>query len=188
MQTNQLKIDYLPLDGLIPYARNSRTHSDEQVAQIAASIREFGFTNPVLIDEDGGIIAGHGRVLASRKLQLTDVPCITLAGLTPAQKSAYVIADNKLALNAGWDFEMLSVEIDGLNDAGYDVSLLGFSQQELNELIGTPVVPPETNEAELTDNYSEQYGVIVVCENAGEQERAYNKLVELGYNCKVVCT
>lgn len=138
MQTNQLKIEYLPLDGLIPYARNSRTHSDEQVAQIAASIREFGFTNPVLVDEDGGIIAGHGRVLASRKLKLNEVPCITLAGLTDAQKSAYVIADNKLALNAGWDFEMLSVELDGLNDAGYDVSLLGFSADELSELIGNP--------------------------------------------------
>ena len=133
-----LKITYLPIEQLIPYASNSRTHSDAQIAQIAASIREFGFTNPVLIDEAGSIIAGHGRILASRKINLEQVPTITLTGLSAAQRKAYVIADNKLALNAGWDFEMLAAEIDGLNDLGFDLDLLGFSQDELNDLIGNP--------------------------------------------------
>ena len=112
-----LKIQYRPIEGLIPYARNSRTHSDEQVGQIAGSIKEFGFTNPVLIAEDGGIIAGHGRVMAASRLKLAEVPTITLDGLTPAQKRAYIIADNRLPLNAGWDFEMLAVELDELRDA-----------------------------------------------------------------------
>lgn len=119
------------VESLIPYARNSRTHSDEQVSQIAASIKEFGFTNPVLIDEDGGIIAGHGRVMAARKLGLVDVPVITMAGLTKFQKMAYIIADNKIALNAGWDDEMLRVELETLNEASFDLSVLGFSDDEL---------------------------------------------------------
>ena len=96
-----VQLETIAIDRLIPYARNSRTHSDEQVAQVAASIREFGFTNPVLIDGEGGIIAGHGRVMAARKLGMADVPCIRLAHLSDAQKRAYIIADNKLALNAG---------------------------------------------------------------------------------------
>ena len=111
---DELEITYLPIDGLIPYANNSRTHSAEQVAQIAASIKEFGFTNPVLIDEDGGIIAGHGRVMAARKLALDVVPTITLANLTETQRKAYIIADNKLAINVGWDDELLAL-IDRLN-------------------------------------------------------------------------
>lgn len=133
-----LEIQYRPIAELVPYARNSRTHSDEQVGQIAGSIKEFGFTNPVLIDEDGGIIAGHGRVMAASRLKLAEVPTITLVGLTPAQKRAYIIADNRLPLNAGWDFEMLAVELDELRDMDFDLGLLGFSQQELNDLIGTP--------------------------------------------------
>jgi DNA modification methylase len=119
---------------LIPYARNSRTHSDEQVAQIAASIREFGFTNPVLVDADRGIIAGHGRLLAARKLGLDEVPVIELAHLTEAQRRAYVIADNKLALNAGWDLDLLKVELGGLQADGFDLGLTGFSGDELASL------------------------------------------------------
>ena len=119
------------LADLIPYARNSRTHSDAQVAQIAASIREFGFTNPVLVDGANGVIAGHGRILAARKLGMDTVPVIELAHLSETQKRAYVIADNKLALNAGWDDEMLRLEISELSDADFDVSLLGFSAEEL---------------------------------------------------------
>src|SRR5271169_350001 len=107
---------------------------DQQVAQIAASIREFGFTNPVLIDEEDGIIAGHGRVLAAHVLGLDEVPCIVLAHLTPTQRRAYVLADNKLALNAGWDLEMLSLEIGELGEAGFDLSLTGFDEFELGEL------------------------------------------------------
>jgi len=129
-----LTVIYKPIGELIPYARNSRTHSDVQVAQIAASIKEFGFTNPVLIDEDGGIIAGHGRVLGARKLGIDEVPTITLEGLTKTQRKAYVIADNKLALNAGWDEELLKVEIEELEGDGFDIELLGFDADELADL------------------------------------------------------
>jgi len=130
-----MQIETVKLVALIPYARNSRTHSDAQVAQIAASIKEFGFTNPVLIDETGSIIAGHGRVMAARKLTRPDVPCIRLSHLTEAQKKAYIIADNKLALNAGWDAEMLSVELADLKDLGFDLDLTGFSADEINALL-----------------------------------------------------
>lgn len=128
-------LETIQIDALIPYARNSRTHSDAQVAQIAASIKEFGFTNPVLIDGGGGIIAGHGRVLAARKLGLTDVPCIRLDHLTDAQKRAYVIADNRLALNSGWDTEMLKVEFADLQELGFDLELTGFDLDEIKELL-----------------------------------------------------
>lgn len=127
------------LDSLIPYARNSRTHSEEQVAQIAASIREFGFTNPILVDAEGGIIAGHGRVLAARKLGMTKVPVIELSHLTEAQRRAYVIADNKLALNAGWDEELLRIELDELDELGFDLELTGFSLEEIEDIcLGDP--------------------------------------------------
>lgn len=116
---------------LIPYARNSRTHSDEQVGQIAASIKEFGWTVPVLVDPDGGLIAGHGRILAAQKLGIVDVPCMVADGWTDAQKKAYIIADNKLALNAGWDDAMLKIELGELIELDFDVSLTGFSKDEL---------------------------------------------------------
>ena len=118
-------------ESLIPYAMNSRTHSPEQVVQIAASIKEFGFTNPVLTDGDNGIIAGHGRVMAAQKLGLELVPCIELPYLTEAQRKAYIIADNKLALNAGWDYSALRVEIEELQGMGFDINLLGFDPSEL---------------------------------------------------------
>ena len=129
--TQQPKIENLPTGDLIPYAGNSRTHDAAQVSQIAASIKEFGFTNPVLIDADNGIIAGHGRVLAAQKLKLDQVPCIRLGHLTDAQKRAYVIADNKLALNAGWDDDALQAELDRLREEDFDLDLLGFSDNEM---------------------------------------------------------
>lgn len=132
---------------LVPYARNSRTHSDAQVAQIAASIREFGFTNPVLVDGANGVIAGHGRILAARKLGMETVPVIELAHLSEAQKRAYVIADNKLALNAGWDDEMLRAEFEELGDAGFDLALTGFGEDEIAAIIN-----PEDDA--LSDEYS----------------------------------
>jgi hypothetical protein len=141
--TLHTQLETRSIDTLIPYARNSRTHSDEQVAQVAASIKEFGFTNPVLIDETGGIIAGHGRVLAARKLGLPGVPCLTLHGLTEAQKRAYVIADNKLALNAGWDEDMLALEIKDLQSMDYDLDLLGFNTDDLDELLALGEATPE---------------------------------------------
>ena len=122
---------------LIPYARNSRTHSDEQVGQIAASIKEWGWTVPVLIDEAGGLLAGHGRVLAAQRLGIDEIPTMTAKGWTEAQKKAYVIADNKLALNAGWDASMLAVEFGDLKEAGFDLELTGFGGDELAALFPT---------------------------------------------------
>ena len=128
-------IEWLETKGLIPYAKNSRTHSEAQVAQIAGSIKEFGFNNPVLVDEDNGIIAGHGRVMAAQKLGLQAVPCIRLAHLSDTQRKAYVIADNRLALNAGWDDQMLTLELQELDGEDFDLSLLGFEADELNTML-----------------------------------------------------
>lgn len=130
-----LQVTYRDVNGLIPYVNNSRTHSDEQVKQVAASIREFGFTNPILIDENSTVIAGHGRIMAANLLGLAQVPTITLAGLTDAQKKAYVIADNKIALNAGWDEELLKVELQGLKDLDFNLDLLGFDVDELGAML-----------------------------------------------------
>ena len=130
-----IKTETRSIAELIPFARNSRTHSDEQVAQIAASIREFGWTNPILIDGANGIIAGHGRLAAARKLGIAEVPVVVLDHLTDAQKRALVIADNKLALNAGWDFELLENEVRGLDDDGFDLALLGFDDAELIKML-----------------------------------------------------
>ena len=138
-----MQIETIAVDRLIPYARNSRTHSDAQVAQVAASMREYGFTNPVLIDKEGGIIAGHGRVMAARSIGLAEVPCIRLPHLTDAQKRAYIIADNKLALNAGWDDQMLALELRDLMAEGYDVGLTGFELGDIDELLATLDATPE---------------------------------------------
>lgn len=138
-----MQIEKLAVECLIPYARNSRTHSEAQVAQIAASIREFGFTSPVLIDATGGIIAGHGRVMAARQIGMGEVPCIRLGNLSEAQKRAYIIADNKLALNAGWDEAMLAIEFRDLADIGYDVGLTGFDTKEIDAMIASLDATPE---------------------------------------------
>lgn len=127
----KLKIEYKKIDELIPYINNSRTHSADQVQQIASSIKEFGWTNPLLLDGENGIIAGHGRLQAARLLGEKEVPTIQLDGLTEMQKKAYIIADNKLALNAGWDNELLGIEITDLKEFGFDIDLLGFNEEEL---------------------------------------------------------
>ena len=121
-----LTIDYRKTGELIPYINNSRTHSDQQVQQVAASIKEFGFTNPILIDEDSGIIAGHGRLQAAQMMGMDEVPTITLEGLTEAQRKAYVIADNKLALNASWDLDILNIEMESLLEFDFDFKITGF--------------------------------------------------------------
>jgi DNA modification methylase len=138
------KVERRPLSSLIPYARNARTHSEAQVAQIAASMREWGWTNPVLVDEHGGVIAGHGRILAARQLGITEVPVMVARGWSEGQKRAYVLADNKLALNAGWDEDLLKVELADLSELGMDLELIGFSGDELAALMA------ETTEG-LTD-------------------------------------
>lgn len=130
------KIERIAVETLLPYAKNSRTHSDEQVAQIAASIKEFGFNNPILIDKENTIIAGHGRLMAARRVGMADVPCIRLGHLTETQRKAYIIADNRLALNAGWDNEVLSLELSELLEDDFDLDLLGFEADELDALLG----------------------------------------------------
>jgi len=141
-----MKIEQLPTADLIPYARNTRTHSPEQVAQIAGSIREFGFTNPILIDGENGIIAGHGRVMAASKLGLAKVPCIRLAHLSDTQKRAYIIADNKLVLNAGWDEEMLGLELSDLRELDYDLGLLGFDGDAIENFLKPQEIEPTSPE------------------------------------------
>ena len=147
-----LAIEYRQIDSLTPYTGNARTHSDAQIAQLAASIKEFGFTNPILVDGTNGVIAGHGRILAARALGMDSLPCVELAGLSYTQRRAYILADNKLALNAGWDAEMLAYELDELRDAGFDIGLLGFEAGELNDLIGTANTGPEA-----TGNLSDRF-------------------------------
>jgi DNA modification methylase len=145
-----LKIVQKPVDKLIPYVNNSRTHSDEQIAQIASSIKEFGWTNPILVDGENGIIAGHGRLMAARKLGYKEVPTIELKDLTETQRKAYIIADNRLALNAGWDNEMLKIEFDELAELGFDMELTGFSFDEI-EALNPEIIEGLTDEDSVPD-------------------------------------
>lgn len=146
-----MEIIYKKVQELIPYVNNSRTHSEEQVNQICASINEFGFTNPLLIDEKDSIIAGHGRLLASKKLGMEEVPCIVLEGLTEAQKKAYIIADNKMALNAGWDEELLKIELENLKELDFDLELTGFNVDELDDILGKNEEEQEIIEDEVPE-------------------------------------
>jgi DNA modification methylase len=149
--TQNRKLEWRSVSTLIPYARNSRTHSDEQIAQIAASIKEFGWTNPILIDGDNGIIAGHGRLSAARKLGHEEVPVIELKDLTETQRKAYIIADNRLALNAGWDNEMLTIELKELLADNFALDILGFDPKELAALLEPDVVEGLTDEDAVPD-------------------------------------
>jgi hypothetical protein len=157
----KLKIEYKKVEDLAPYELNSRTHSEEQVVQIANSIKEFGFTNPILLDGENGILAGHGRLAASKLLEMKEVPTIQLADLSEDQKRAYVIADNKIALNAGWDNDLLKVELTNLMDAKYDISLLGFDDKEITKLFDE-----ETNavvgEIKFSEELLESHNYIVL--------------------------
>ena len=175
------------VDDLIPYARNSRTHSDAQVAQIAASVREFGWTNPVLVDGENGIIAGHGRVLAARKLGMEEVPCIELAGLSDTRRRAYIIADNKLALNAGWDDELLAIELHELNAADFDMALIGFDAGELSAAMGLDEeLDGEAPKIDEGIDYKEKFAIIVDCADEAEQQATFERLDSMGFTCKVL--
>lgn len=147
-----MDITNLSIDALIPYVNNSRTHDDNQVNQIAASIKEFGFNNPVLVDEHKSVIAGHGRVLAARKLGIDSIPCVTLSHLTENQKKAYIIADNKLALNAGWDDSLLSLEINELIDNDFNIDLLGFDEDEIKALVNLSELDPQSEGDDIPDS------------------------------------
>lgn len=152
---------------LIPYARNSRTHSDAQVAKIAASIKEFGFLNPIIIDGERGIIAGHGRVMAANKLGLKTVPCIEASHLSAAQKRAYVIADNRLALDAGWDNDLLKIELQDLDANGFDLALTGFEIGELTALFHEPDFAPGTEDDQ--GKLDELSPKMVQCPHCGQE-------------------
>ena len=164
-----MQIEQIEVSKLIPYAKNSRTHDDAQVAQIAASIKEFGWTNPILVDGEKGIIAGHGRLMAARKLGMDKVPVIELKDMTDAQKRAYVIADNKLALNAGWDNDFLTLELKDLEDEGFDLSLTGFDEKELDALLnvieGTEGLTDEDAVPEVPEEPKTKLGDIYILGN-----------------------
>jgi hypothetical protein len=175
------KIVTRPTASLVHYAKNARLHSAAQVAQLVASIGEWGFTNPVLIDAAGEIIAGHGRVLAAERLKLEKVPCIVLDDLTPDQVRAYRLADNQLALNSSWDDGLLAGELGNLAEQGFDPTLAGFEAP----------APPDGgpgNAAGGGGNYKEQYGVIVICKDETHQREVFDALTSQGYEPKVVVT
>lgn len=172
------------VDDLLPYAGNARTHSKKQITQIAASIREFGFVNPVLISDDGGIIAGHGRVMAAQKLGLDHVPTIALGHLSEAQRKALVLADNRIALSAGWDEELLAVELTGIRDLGMDVDVIGFSEAELNRAFGGGSKGGRGAE-QLGDM---AYRIVVECENEQQQHDLLQRLEAEGLTVKALMT
>lgn len=145
------KVERWSIDKLVPYARNARTHSDEQISQLAASIKEWGWTTPVLVDEQGSIIAGHGRTLAAQRLQMTEVPVMVAKGWSDAKKRAYVLADNKLAMNAGWDNEMLALELGEIGDLGFDLDLTGFTADEIAALMPEQIEPGQTDEDDVPE-------------------------------------
>jgi ParB-like chromosome segregation protein Spo0J len=175
-------IERRQVKSLVPYARNSRTHSPEQVSQIAASITEWGFTSPILVDEAGTIIAGHGRVLAAQQLGLDELPVMTATGWTEAQKQAYIIADNKLALNSGWDMELLKVEMVELDGLDFDLGLIGFDDEEMAQIFDEPLSADE--QKDLSDQ-SERFEVIIECAGEADQERAFNHAQAGGFECRI---
>tara|TARA_R110000787_G_scaffold39775_4_gene99316 strand:- start:2205 stop:2744 length:540 start_codon:yes stop_codon:yes gene_type:complete len=177
-----LEVAYVATTDLIPYANNPRTHSEQQVAQVAASIQEFGFNNPILIDEHNSIIAGHGRLAAAQKLDMNTVPTILLEGLSEAQRKAYVIADNKLTENGGWDYDLLAVEIDRLKELDVDVNLTGFEPQEVNKLFGEEV---EKDIAEPKVDFFENE-MIMKFSSEKQLEKWYEMAEKEGIECKIL--
>jgi ParB-like chromosome segregation protein Spo0J len=182
MKENKMKIQEIEIEKLIPYARNSRTHSDEQVAQIAASIKEFGWTNPILIDGEAGIIAGHGRLAAARKLGLKKIPVIELSHLSPTQKKALIIADNKLALNAGWDNDMLALEVEDLKLEGFDLELLGFDKNEIDKLFENEI---DDEIKEVSDDGNRNLLLIETITET-ELQKLFDEMKERGFECKIM--
>lgn len=179
----KLAIKYKKTTELTAYAKNSRTHSDAQIAQLVASLREFGFTNPILIDGKNGIIAGHGRLKAAQELDYETVPTIELSELTEQQRRAYIIADNKLALNASWDNELLAFEIQDLLEAGYDLGLTGFSDEEIKAL--------NFNDAEIDEDFKEpsdesRNTLLIECTGERELETLYEEMQKRGFECKIM--
>lgn len=193
---NTQRLEQVPIDKLVPYARNARTHSKEQIAQLRSSLREFGFISPAVIDQDYNILVGHGRIAAAREEGYKTVPCVFAEDLTEAQKRAYILADNQLALNAGWDEEMLSVELSDLQENAFDLSLLGFDDKELEKLLGNDTEAEEDDfdvDAELEKPCFSKTGDLwhigkhtVVCGDSTDPETFKKLLVDKKVN--LVCT
>jgi ParB-like chromosome segregation protein Spo0J len=183
MTNSSPQIVMAAVDDLIPYASNARVHSDAQIAQIAASIREFGWTNPLLIDAENNLIAGHGRLMAARKLNLQTVPVIVMSHLTTSQRKALVIADNKIGLNSGWDDELLAAELQGLSDGDFELGLIGFDADELSKLLGLDNLIDEPNNEE---DIVSVFEVAVSCSNESEQETIFQMMTAKGYKCRVL--
>jgi ParB-like chromosome segregation protein Spo0J len=179
------KVERRKVKDLVPYAKNARTHSEEQIGQIAHAIEQWGWTVPCLVDEKGGLIAGHGRVLAAKKLGLDEVPVVVARGWSAAQKRAYVLADNKLTENGGWDDDLLKVEIGELQGEGFDLTLTGFSMDEIGELLDET---EDGIEAAPDSKYKEQFGVIVICKDEAHQQEVFESLAGSGYEVRVVVT
>jgi ParB-like chromosome segregation protein Spo0J len=180
------KVERRKVKDLAPYAKNARTHSEEQIEQIARAIEQWGWTVPCLVDEKGGLIAGHGRVLAAKQLGLDEVPVVVARGWSKAQKRAYVLADNKLTENGGWDDDLLKVEIGELQGEGFDLTLTGFSMDEIGELLGETAADGIEDAPE--SKYKEQFGVIVICKDEAHQQEVFESLAGSGYEVRVVVT
>lgn len=178
-----MQIEQIDIEALIPYAMNARTHSDAQVAQIAGSIKAFGFNNPVLIDADNGLIAGHGRVMAGRKLGLKQVPAIRLGHLTEIQKKAFILADNKIALNSDWDFDLLKTEIENLKDEDFKLDLIGFNANELSTILGLDEKVEDIKEIEDDGN---RFLLLIEFDNESHLENIFDEMTKRGLNCKIM--
>lgn len=172
------KADMMPLASLTPNARNPRVHSAQQIDQIASAIKEWGFTTAILVDESHTILAGHGRYAAAQKLGLEQVPVMVAAGWSDAKKRAYVIADNKIALNSAWDDELLNIELESLKDEGFDVDLTGFEDFGNDEIEPMDIGEP-TNQAK-------EYSILIDCQNEKEQEKLFDELEKRGFDCKIL--
>lgn len=181
------------IDKIKPYEKNARTHSNKQLEQIMNSIKAYGFTNPLLIDENNNLIAGHGRLEAVKQLNrvdfknnpLMELPAIIIEGLSEADKKALIIADNQIALNAGWDYEILSQELNELADINYDLDLLAFDN--IDELLSYDLDNIDENVKELKEvEINQKYDLLIKCKNESELEKAYNENIERGYECKVL--
>jgi len=179
----KLAIKYKKPAELVVYANNSRTHSDTQVAQLVASLQEFGFTNPILIDATNGIIAGHGRLRAAIELGYETVPTIELSNLTDEQRRAYIIADNKLALNAGWDNELLAFELQHLQDVGFDLELTGFNADDLKALT---LENPDIDEDFKEPSDESRNTLLIECTGERELETLYEEMQKRGFQCKIL--
>ena len=178
------KIQLWEIEKLVPYEKNARTHSSEQIKEIANSIDKFGFNNPILVDGQKGIIAGHGRLLAAKHLGMKEVPIVILDHLTEVQKRAYIIADNKIALNADWDPLILSEELKELKELDFDIKDIGFSTKELEEFLDNEVVEKEVSDKDIDLN--EQYIISVSCRDEIQMEQLYSEFKGRGLECKLI--